>query len=544
MQSNPCSKLLALVALTSTVLLCPAFLRGQDAPKSTPPNSSQSDQSVDVRALSDAVRELQGQVQALTAQLKEMRAQQQQAFEEARELRRQLSPNSPQQPTSSASSYSSLPSPAPAETSAPASPNTSSSIVPAQEQTSPDTLAKLEEDVQFIDAKINDQYQTKVESGSKYRLRLSGIILLNMFDDRGLVDNADFPSLAAEPQPGNSAGAFGGTLRQSQVNLQAFGPDIAGAHTSADLSFDFAGGFPDTPYGVSTGLVRLRTGVIHMDWTDTSLVVGQDQLFFAPIAPTSLASLAIPALSYAGNLWSWTPQVRIEHRVHLSESSALLFQGGILDSLTGDPPANEYYRYPTAGESSGQPAYAARIAWSHKIFGQDLVAGFGGYYARQNWGFSRNVDGWTGSTDITLPLGPYFGFSGEFYRGRAVGGLGGGIGQSIVQTGPLTDPATSVFGLNSIGGWAQLKFKPKPKFEVNGAFGQDNPFANQVNLFASNPAYYDAFVERNRTGFVNFIYQPRSDVLFGLEYRRLCTFYFGGDSDSANHVNISLGYIF
>jgi hypothetical protein len=227
----------------------------------------------------------------------------------------------------------------------------------------------------------------------------------------------------------------------------------------------------------------------------------------------------------------------------LSDSSSLLFQGGILDSFTGDSPS-DYYRAATAGEKSGQPAYASRIAWSHRFFGQDLTAGFGGYYARQNWGFNRNVDGWAGTTDLTVPLGHFFEWTGEFYRGRAVGGIGGGIEQSIVLTGPLTDPATRLFGLNSMGGWTQLKFKPKPKFEVNGAFGQDNPFANQINLFSANSSYYDSFISRNRSSFVNFIYQPRSDVLFSIEYRRIRTFIFGGDSLEANHVNFSLGYLF
>ncbi len=72
-------------------------------------------------------------------------------------------------------------------------------------------------------------------------------------------------------------------------------------------------------------------------------------MFFAPSAPTSLATLAIPALSYAGNLWAWTPQVRIEHRVALSDTSSLSFQGGILDSLTGDTPDEGFDRYSLLG---------------------------------------------------------------------------------------------------------------------------------------------------------------------------------------------------
>ena len=529
MQPNPCRKSLRLIALVAGTLLAGnVLLEAQEAPKSASANPSQAEQQpVDARALSEALRELQSQVQSLKAELSEMKAQQKQASEDARELRRQLSLAAlPPSPSSSV-------------------PN-SAAPSPSQEPPTSASLAKMEEDVQFIDAKINDQYQTKVESGSKYRLRLSGIALLNVFSNRGAVENLDFPSLAVPASFIESHSSLGGTVRQSQLTVAAFGPDIAGAHTSANVTFDFAGGFPDTPNGTTIGIARLRTATMRFDWGDTSIVAGQDSLFLSPLAPSSLATLAVPPLSYSGNLWSWAPQVRVEHQFHLSESSALHLQFGILDSLSGDLPASFYERYPSWGEQSGQPAFAARIGWSRRLFGQELIAGVGGYYGRQSWALGRSVDGWAGTTDLTVPLGKLFQFSGEFYRGRAVGGLGGGADQTVLLSGIFTDPATRVQGLDSMGGWAQLKFKPLAKFEVNGAFGQDNPFASQINLFpaSANASYYGAFIERNRSAFVNFIYQPRSDVLFSIEYRRLRTFYVGADSQSANHVNMSVGYIF
>jgi hypothetical protein len=154
------------------------------------------------------------------------------------------------------------------------------------------------------------------------------------------------------------------------------------------------------------------------------------------------------------------------------------------------------------------------------------------------------VDGWTGTTDLTVPLGHLFEFTGEYYRGRAVGGLGGGIDQTVLVNGDVDDPATTVAGLDSMGGWAQLKFKPVPKFEVNGAFGHDNPFGRQINTFAAVPIYYDNLFARNQTWFTNFVYQPRSNVLFSVEFRRLRTFGPDSEADTANVLNFSLGYLF
>ena len=510
------------------------------------PARASAEPAADVRALGDAVHELQAEVQALTSQLREVRADEERDRAETRELRSELerpasrpvtvadvhqqsNPYAPYSPTRSAE----LP---------------SQTVVPAESATQTETteqrLTSLEENQQLIDSKITEQSQTKVESGSKYRLRLSGIALMNVFDNQGVVDNQDVPEVASAPSPYNSSGTFGGSLRQSQVELEAFGPDVAGAHTSANLTFDFAGGFPEVPNGVTTGIVRLRTGTVRFDWENTSIIAGQDPLFFSPLAPTSLASLAVPALSYSGNLWSWTPQIRVEHRINFSQGSSLLLQGGILDSLSGEAPLSAYERRATYGERSGQPAYAARVSWSLPVSGQTLTVGAGGYYGRQYWGFGKSIDGWAGTTDLTLPLGKYFELTAAFYRGRAVGGLSGAIGQDVLLSESTLDSTTTVKGLDSMGGWAQLKFKPTAKFEVNGAYGQDDPFASELRMFPASPSYYGTLFSRNSGPFVNFIYQVRSDILFSIEYRRLRTTVLDSDSYSADHVSLSLGYLF
>ena len=68
-----------------------------------------------------------------------------------------------------------------------------------------------EETLQLTNAKLQELHQTKVESASKYPVRLTGIVLLNVAENRGAVDNLDFPSLCS-PQPARvAAGSFGAT---------------------------------------------------------------------------------------------------------------------------------------------------------------------------------------------------------------------------------------------------------------------------------------------------------------------------------------------
>jgi hypothetical protein len=374
---------------------------------------------------------------------------------------------------------------------------------------------------------------------------------MNLVSNQGVVDSIDLPTLAYAKAPIDSGGSFGATLRQSEIGFEAFGPTVAGAKTMADLQLDLAGGFPPVPNGINSGLVRLRTATMRLDWTNTSVVVGQDAIFFSPGSPTSFAMLAVPALSYAGNLWGWVPQIRVEHRVALGEESSLIFQGGILDPVSGEVPGtlpgesgSGYYRQPGPGEASRLPAYGTRIAWTRNIFGQPLRVGVGGYYSRQDYGFGRNVDGWAGMTDIELPLNHQLSLSGKLYRGRAVGGLYGAFGQSVLFSGNPTSPSTEVQALNSIGGWAQLKYRPANKWEFNAAFGMDNPYASDLRYFQYPVSYGDPSLARNLGSFVNMIYRPRSDLLFSAEYRHLTTYSLTDGGNSAGHLNLMMGVLF
>ena len=402
-------------------------------------------------------------------------------------------------------------------------------------------VSSLEESSQLLSSKLDDQYQTKVEAASKYRVRLSGIVLLNLFSNHGRMDSQETPTWAIPYIPNVSGQTLGATLRQSEIGLEVFGPRLAGARTSGNLQFDFSGGSPNTPNGVNLGLVRMRVASVRMDWKDTSIVAGQDNTFFSPLSPTSFASLAIPAFSYAGNLWGWIPQVRLEHRFNLSEGQSVVLQGGILDNVTGELPSS-FAPFAQAGQSSGQPAYAARAGWTRSVFGRPLTLGAAGYYSRQNWSMDQNVDGWAAMTDWSVPLARRVSLTGEFYRGRAIGGLGGAVGRSVLFSGNPS-PQGQVRALNSVGGWSQLKVTATSKLEFNGAFGVDNPYASDVRGFSLSPGF-PAPLLQNRSSLVNVIYRPRSDLLLSGEYRHLRTFDIDAGSPTADQVNLMMGILF
>lgn len=494
-------------------------------------------------ALIDTVRSLQQEVQLLRTAVEEVRSQADASREEILELRQAL-----EQTQAELRQERRAPAPAAALETASRATAEPEPAAPEEGVSSPGSvearLAKLWEQFQFLTSVVDEQHQTKIESASKYRMRLSGIVLLNLFSNRGLSDNLDIPTYALQRSQGDPTGSFGASLRQSQIGLEVFGPRLLGARTGGDVQLDFAGGFPNTANGANSGLVRLRTGTFHVDWERTSIVAGQDQLFFSPRAPTSFASLAVPALSYAGNLWSWTPQVRVEHRLWSSEATEVKVQAGILDNLTGEPPLYSTYRAAQAGEQSREPAYAARMGWQRR-FGERLWSvGSSGYYSRQNYGYKRKQDGWAGTLDWDLSLTRKWALSGAFYRGRAIGGIGGGLGRSVIFSDNPNLPSARIRGLDAIGGWSQLKYQASPTLEFNLAFGQDSTFARDLKAFQNPMAYFDPNLNRNLGSFTNFIYRPRSNLLFSGEYRYFRSSYLTYAAQTTGQVNLSMGILF
>lgn len=423
-------------------------------------------------------------------------------------------------------------------------PNESGAAAQTETGNLEERVQKLEESTSLIGSKVDEQYQTKVESASKYRARLHGILLMNAFRDVGGADSLDFPTVSEQVGRGSSLATFGATLRQSEIGLEIFGPNLAGARTSADVQLDFAGGFPATGNGVNFGIVRLQTASMRFDWGNTSVVAGQDSLFLSPLAPTSFASLATPTFAFAGNLWGWTPQLRIEHRFSLSDEQTVTVQAGVLDNLDWEFPVDSFYRYPQAGEQSGQPAYALRTAWSRPVHDHPLSFAVGGYYGRQNWDWGRYTDAWAGTADWQIPILRRLSLSGEFYRGRGIGGLGASVGRSIVYGAKYTDPFAPIRGVNAAGGWTQLKFQLTPKVELNAAFAQDDSLTANIRGFAIDANNPGPILGRNRGALGNVVFRPRSDLLFSAELRRLQTFPVYSSSTTTNQVNLAAGILF
>ncbi len=403
-----------------------------------------------------------------------------------------------------------------------------------------ESVRRLQESTQVLQAEVKQHDQTKVESFSKYPVKISGMLLSSTNLTGGGVDNVDLPIVALKPNEEVANGGLATTWRQSILGLDARGPSFWGGHSAADVRVDFFGGQPTGGYGTNGGTLRLRTAHVDLDWPDSSLTASLDTPLISPLEPTSYLSVAEPAMAWSGNLWSWSPQLAFKHSISVSDTGRVGVEAGLIDPAATASYYNQQLRQYNASESSKQPGYESRVSYTLGTGDHPLTVGVGGYYGRQKYPDERHIDAWAGSADWKLPLGARYEVSGELYRGRALGGLGGGAFKDYVSYGEY-----GVRGLNDEGGWVQFKARFSPTVESNAAIGQDSAFAREVRNAAmpSTPTTYSGLVA-NRTVFGNVIYRPRTYLLFSLEYRRIESWQALPPASSSQTLGLAIGYLY
>lgn len=422
---------------------------------------------------------------------------------------------------------------------------------PESSSATPATSASIEERQQTLEAAVKLHDQTKVESTSKYPVRVTGLILFNSYLNRGVTDNTDLPAFALRSSATSGNGNAGASFRQTILGLQGDGPTIAGAHTSANVNFDFFSGISFTSYGTAAGTVRLRTASIDFDWADDSIQLGMVNPLISPLSPTSYATVAEPSLAGAGNLWTWAPQLRYTHRFPVHDGNRFQLEAGLWDSPAAGYNPNQLVRTASPAELAQRPSYETRLSYGSATSDHGLQLGVGAYYSRQNYpgyqGYpgTEHLDSWAATTDFRLPLGRHIEISGEGYRGRSVAGLGGGVYKDVITgTSPITgEPELNP--LNAIGGWTQFKTRYSSTLESNFSIGLDDGFARDFHaVVLPSTAGNTALRARNKMAVANLIFRPRTYIILSPEYRRVWSYPITGLSSTLDVYTLSAGFEF
>jgi hypothetical protein len=410
----------------------------------------------------------------------------------------------------------------------------------------PERAAETSEDIDILKSTSAQQQQTKVESSSRLPVRLTGLLLFNSFVNQGTVDQIDLPSSALLPSTTSGNTSTGASLRQTILGLEGTGPVLGHAQTSARVSMDFFGGVTGSSTSSPAGTVRLRTAAIRASWTHDTLEANYDTPLISPLSPDSFATVAQPSLAWSGNLWTWAPQFFWTHSFALrSTDRALSFQLGLLDTQTLNAASNLSQRSTGAGEASGQPSYETRLAYRSGKEEHHFELGLGGLYGRQDYKGNQRVDTWATTADWRVPFGDRLHLSGELYRGRGLGDLGGGAYRDTVTYNFPNSTATYLRALDAEGGWLQWRYRLSSTLNANASIGQDsasgNELRNSLPLSGASPIFFYA---RNRTIVGNLIFRPWSSIIVSPEYRRLQSWPIFGSVNTANIYTLTFGYQF
>lgn len=417
------------------------------------------------------------------------------------------------------------------------------SLAPTAEPPEPasalrEAVASLRENQAMDQSQIATLAQSKIESVSKYPVKLTGMILMTGVVSTQRVDVADAPSLAL-----SGPGATAATARQSVLGLSAVGPHVFGGNSFADIHFDF-GGTGSSAY--SAAMLRLRTAHAALEWARTRAFFAFDHSFLNPDNPTSLVAVAEPALAWSGNLWAWSPQFGISQDLIGSSHGRLSIEGAMID--LGGPPSlstQDYgvYTPPVITALSRWPGVQGRLAFESGGGVEGAHLGISGLYVpRRTTLFAKQFDSWAVAADLRSVEWHSMRLTGDVYTGSALGSLGGGAYKDFASTYVAGD--LDLRALDDTGGWMQLQQKLSERLQFNEAVGVDNVPAHQLRPYAISPplTYYN--LARNRTGSANVIYSPNASVLFSLEYRRLASSYVSAPTQSANVIGLAAGYRF
>jgi hypothetical protein len=404
-------------------------------------------------------------------------------------------------------------------------------------------VASIRESQVIQETQLATLEQTKIESESKYPVKLSGLILMTGMVNTQGVDMAQTPTIALHG-PGSSAA----TIRQTVLGVDARGPHLWGAVSRADIRFDFFAGPGSPGYSASTslGLLRLRTAHAELAWQHSNAYFSLDRPLMSPDTPTSLTAVAIPALAWSGTLWTWNPQVGASHDFFSDRVVNLHAEAALID--VADPPS--FYSTPAGGstspasttEMSRWPGVQARLALVNAGNEGGVHFGIGGFVAPHLLPQPKRFNSWAATADFNLPITRFTQLTGSAYTGQALGGLGAGAFKDYVAR--LYHGEWYYRALDDMGGWVQWKQHLGERLEFNEAFGMDNVPAHQLRpyTFSNTDSYYN--LARNRTITGNVIYSPSAYLLFTLEYRRIASSFVNSPTEFSDVIGLGAGYKF
>jgi hypothetical protein len=345
------------------------------------------------------------------------------------------------------------------------------------------------------------------------------MLLANLFRNSRASAGIDNPTTTPRAA-GRAAGGI--TFRQSVLGAEyRGGQTFLGGQVKGSIFVDFYEGNTEVN---SYPPVRIRTATVEVDWGSRSVMVGLEKPLFSQRDPTSFSFVGVSPLTSAGNLWRWQPQIRLEQRFKLAESTTFKAQAALLqtneDSSTNDPRISLERR---------RPSLEGRFELAHSFDDTRKIAIAPGFHVSTSHALGQQLASNLVSVDWLASPFSKLQLTGLFWSGQNIHHFGS------MRQGLTLFPDGRLVPVQSKGGWAQASVPFTPRVSLN-LFSGIHDDRNR-DLPATG-------IGANRVGGGNLMFRLAPNVLLSLEALQIRTDYLNSGQRKNNRYDLSVVYLF
>lgn len=339
------------------------------------------------------------------------------------------------------------------------------------------------------------------KSEDKLTIQPYGFFKFDMSYDSDLMSAGNFARWA---KPNSSEDAIPTTNITSKQSR--FGMNINKGAILGKVEIDFYG----SPSVENKGRLMLRKAYAEAKFTNFSLRAGQDSDVISPLVPSTIN---YPVAWWAGNIGYRRPMLKL-FGTQKSVSWTLALARNIGGDLNGNGIDD--------GSEGVLPEVQGRLAFTLM---RNYTVGFSGHFAQlDTLGEDGKYKSWSTNLDLNLKITPKITLSGEAFLGTNMAAYLGGIAN-----------ASTFKGIDTQGGWVNLKIKPNAKHSLSTGFSMDDPCDCDLN---------DGARSKNTMVFANIYHDILDGFLVGFEISYWSTEYKNMDTATAMRGQLAFLYKF